>query len=398
MPGGEDRHVLQQVELVSSAHEVSLYSESNADLDETIETGARMLYSKRMVEEVGAAMDEFQPNVVHLHNAYPSLGPSVHLAARKRRVPVVMTIHNMRLRCPNGIMFTEGLRCRRCESGNYLNAVVHRCFPTHRQSVGYASALWIHRFAMRLEAHVARFLAPSEFMRSRLLQWRIPGQRIRVVRHFVEASPGESRGRPFGDYGLYLGRLSPEKGLGVLLRALNDAGDPPFTIAGDGPERRALERLARQLRLSNTRFLGALPHVDAQRLLTGARYLALPSIGEEVAPLAAIEALSMGRPLLVARSGALAELVAGGAGVACRPGDVDDLRAGLVHLTQDDEQWQLASEAAQATANAFTPQHHLSELVAVYREVAPTARRSGTRTIRPIPSGEAQDGGRERPA
>ena len=265
IPGGEDRHVRDQVDLVSRAHDVELISEANVDLQEDPVTAARMLYSRAKKQHVGAIIDRFAPEVVHVHNAYPSLGPAVLLAARERGIPVVMTVHNFRLRCPNGFMFTEGAMCHRCESGLYVNAMVHRCFPTKKQAGAYAAILWAHRFVMRLEERIARFIVPSEFMGQRLLEWGIGEERVRVIRHFVPSAGSSGSDPRIGSYGAFLGRLSSEKGLDVLLAALRRAGDPPFLIVGDGPHRRALEDLARKLRLDNTRFLGWRSHERGRR-------------------------------------------------------------------------------------------------------------------------------------
>ncbi|MGZ5385446.1 MAG: glycosyltransferase, partial [Acidimicrobiia bacterium] len=185
--GGEDRHVHEQVELVSQAHDVELIAEANLDLSESPATAARMLYSHTKKRETGLIIDRFSPDIVHIHNMYPSIGPAVLLAAIQRRIPVVLTVHNYRLRCPNGLMFTEGGTCRRCESGLYVNALTHRCFPTRKQAGAYAAVLWAHRFAMRLERHVSRFVVPSEFMRQRLLEWGFEEERIRMVRHFIRS-------------------------------------------------------------------------------------------------------------------------------------------------------------------------------------------------------------------
>ena len=133
-PGGEDRHVRDQVDLVSGAHDVELVSESNVDLSESPATATRMLYSRAKKRDVGRIIDRFAPDVVHIHNTYPSLGPAVVLAANDRGIPIVMTVHNFRLRCPNGLMFTEGALCRRCQSGVYTNALLHQCFPTMKQA------------------------------------------------------------------------------------------------------------------------------------------------------------------------------------------------------------------------------------------------------------------------
>lgn len=371
IPGGEDRHVRDQVDLVSRAHDVELISEANVDLAEGPVTAARMLYSRAKKQHVGAIIDRFAPDVVHVHNAYPSLGPAVVLAARERGVPVVMTVHNFRLRCPNGFMFTEGAMCHRCESGLYVNAIVHRCFPTKKQAGAYAAILWAHRFVMRLEERIARFIAPSEFMGQRLLEWGIGEERVRVIRHFVPSAGSSGSDPRIGSYGAFLGRLTSEKGLDVLLAALARAGDPPFLIVGDGPHRRALEDLARKLRLAHTRFLGWRSHGEVGELVAAARYVAIPSVGEETASLAALEALAAARPLLVSESGGLPELVATGAGVVSRPGDEIDISDKITLLMEDDELCRRASTEALTFARRWLdPERHLAGLESLYRELS----------------------------
>ncbi len=314
-----------------------------------------MLYSRSKKQRMGAVIDRFAPDVVHVHNAYPSLGPAVLLAAYERRVPVVMTVHNFRLRCPNGLMFTEGAMCRRCESGFYVNATMHKCFPSKRQAGAYAAVLWAHRFVMRLERQITRFVVPSEFMRRRLIEWGIGEERIRLIRHFVPSFGSGGTEPRIGSYGAFFGRCSTEKGVDVLLAALHRAGDPPFLIVGDGPQRRALENLARKLRLANTRFLGWRSHDEVGELLAAARYVAIPSVCEENAPLVALEALSAARPLLVSERGGLPELVASGAGLLCRPGDEIDLSRKIGRLMEDDETCRQASIEAQIARPRVAP-------------------------------------------
>lgn len=372
IPGGEDRHVREQVDLVSGAHDVELVSQANVDLSEGPVTAARMLYSRAKKREIGAVLDRFAPDVVHVHNAYPSLGPAVFLAARERAVPVVMTVHNFRLRCPNGLMFTEGAPCRRCEPGLYLNAVWHRCFPTKRQGVAYASALWVHRFGMRLEKQIARFIAPSEFVHRRLLDWGIEEERVRLVRHFVSRTQHGVTREQMGAHGVFFGRLSPEKGLATLLRALRLAGDPPFLIVGDGPQRNALERMATDEGLVNTKFLGWQSRENAGEVLSSARYVVIPSVSDETASLSALEALAAGRPLVVSDLGALPELVQSGAGITSRAGDADDLARKIAMSSRDDEFCLRASREARRVARAsLTREHHLGELESVYRGCLP---------------------------
>ena len=181
LPGGEDRYVHQQVELLQEHHAIRLIGRDDEVLTETARTAMRMTVSRAERRSVRRVVSDFRPDVVHLHNAYPSFGSAVHVVAERRGLPLVQTVHDFRLRCPNGLMFTEGAACRRCEAGNYANAIVHDCFPTRTQAAGYASALWVQRFVLELERKVTIFVAPSRFMRSRLIEWGIPTDRIDVV-------------------------------------------------------------------------------------------------------------------------------------------------------------------------------------------------------------------------
>ncbi|MFN2490072.1 MAG: glycosyltransferase [Actinomycetota bacterium] len=364
LPGGEDSYVSQQVPLLRRRHTAELLSRNNEELAGGVTTARRMVGSRAEQRRVEEALRSFRPDVVHLHNAYPSLGPAVHHAAGRAGVPLVMTVHNFRLRCPNGYMFTEGAPCRRCEGGVYTHAALHRCFPSRTQAATYAAALWLHRFVLRLEDKVALFLTPSVFVRGRLLEWGIAPERVEVVRNFTALHQDAS---PPGAYGLYLGRLSGEKGVDVLVRALHQAGDPPFRIAGEGPLRGALGHLAQELGLRRTEFLGHVAAAEVPALLRGARFLALSSVWDENAPIAALEAMAAARPLLVTNTGGLPELVAGGEGVMCEPGDVDGLADGLRRLFDDDELCGRAAGRAHARARAeFSPEHHLERLEAAY--------------------------------
>lgn len=365
--GGEDGYVQQQMELLSDRHTVKLLARHNSELPGGLSTVRNMTFSRQSNDDVDSTVRDFQPDLIHLHNAYPSFGPSVHQVASKRSVPLVMTVHNFRLRCPNGYMFTEGESCRRCEKGFYHNAVVHRCFPDRGQAAGYATALWAHRFLLRLDRKVSLYITPSEFVRNRMLEWGFEPSRVEVVRNFtsVHEEPVEA-----GSYGLYLGRISSEKGIDVLLRALKDAGDPPFKIAGDGPILEGLQALAGRLELRNTEFLGRLGRPEVLTTLRDARFAVLPSSWDENAPLAALEAMALGRPLLVTATGGLVELVQNGEGLVCPVGDVAALAASLRELSANDDRCrELGREASRRARKEFRPEAHLARLEATYDKV-----------------------------
>ncbi len=368
IPGGEDRYVEQQVDLLRERHEVALFAGNNDELSGATSAATRMLSPRAMRSRAAQAISEFGPDIVHVHNIYPSLGASIHGAARKAGVPLVQTVHNHRLRCPNGYRFTEGQVCDRCVAGNYANAVLHECFPTKAQSVGYATALWIDRFLRHLERDVDLFVAPSEYMADKLRTWGMPSERIAMVRNFAEGATPSSTGA--GTYGVFAGRLSSEKGVDVLLAALAQAGDPDFTILGDGPLRADLEALAGRLGLVNTSFRGRVDREDIDRIVGGARYFVMPSLSDENSPLAVFEAMVRGVPPIVSDRGGLPELVSDPSLVTI-PGDADDL-ARAVGLIRTDEALhaRAAASARDFAEKELLPQTHLERLEAAYATAA----------------------------
>lgn len=365
IPGGEDRAVRQQADLLARNHVVELLSEKNEDLDEHITVGARMLFSPKKKKEVAQAITRFGPDIVHIHNVYPSLGPAMHLAANEASVPLVMTVHNYRLRCPNSFMFTEGSVCHRCQKGNYFNGVLHRCFPSIKQSAAYASVLWLHRFVVRLEEKVSLFVTPSVFFRDRLLEWGVSSGKVVVIPNFVH--PRALAQPTPGEFGVFVGRLSSEKGVDLLLEALKIAGDPPFRIIGDGPLEGPLRDRAMTLRLNNTSFLGRVPPNQVDDALRGSRFLVMPSLGNENCPMAALEAMALGRPLLVTSRGGLPELVRNGTGLVSRPGDPQHLADQIEKLMTDDSFCHEAGmRALSVSRREFSPDTHLARLEAAY--------------------------------
>lgn len=367
--GGEDRYVDRQIELLSGAHDIEVVRPHNRDLEGGLRTGARMLYSPTLTRDVSEIVRRFRPHVVHLHNAYPSLGPAVHLATRRLQIPVVMTVHNHRLRCPNGYMFTRGLPCRRCEDGNYVHALVNQCFTSPSQSIAYGTTLWAHRFIMRLEAEVRLFIAPSLYMLHQLERWGLGGPRATLVPNFAWPAPGVNGASP-GSYGMYVGRMSPEKGLNTLLEALRIAGDPPFRFVGDGPMLESLSAAAMAFGLTNTFFMGRVPTEELADQFRGARYVAMPSLCDEIAPLAALEAMGAGKPLLLSDRGGLPELV-GNDPFLVRPAGMPAEWAEAIRRLHTDDRFCVAAgrRAFRTFCERYSPEAHRRGLEDSYSKV-----------------------------
>lgn len=364
LAGGEDRYVGELERVLRTRHDVHLYAAHNAELGSGPSAAAVMFRGVKAKRELTDVIRSFEPDLIHVHNTYPALGPAPFLVARELGIPLVMTLHNYRLRCPNGYFFTHDGICTRCESGNYLNAVAHNCLPTRTQSVAYASSLWLHRFGLRVEDAVSRFVAPSRFLAKRMTEAGIPEDRLSIVPNFAYRNAGLSRHQM---HGLYADRLSFEKGLDVLIRALQVAGNPPFKIMGIGPEEQMLRREAVSRGLSNTEFMGQVSPEVVRKELSRARFLVVPSVCYENAPLISMEALAAGCPLIVSDGGGLPEIVAGGAGITFPMGDATALGRTLQLALQDDDLvQQMGGRARRAFEEEFTPNRHLERLEQVY--------------------------------
>jgi glycosyltransferase involved in cell wall biosynthesis len=267
--------------------------------------------------------------------------------------------------------------------------VLHDCFAGRDQATAYAMALGFHRFGLRLEDKVGAFVVPSEFVRRRTAEWGFPPERVRMIRNFapMPADPGSP-----GTGGLFLGRLSGEKGAADLLDALAVAGDPPFEIAGDGPDDLNLRDQARRLGLANTRFLGRLDRPEVDAALRRAGYVVVPSRSDETASLAAIEALAAGRALVATRVGGLPELAADGRGEAVPPQDPAALGAAIARVVADPGRVASQGRAAAAFAAAeLSANAHRSALQSLYADLV--AARVGHDDPRPreaLQVGEAE--------
>jgi glycosyltransferase involved in cell wall biosynthesis len=252
---------------------------------------------------VAAAVRRTGARVVHAHNVQPSLGWRALAAARRAGARVVLHLHNYRLVCAVGTCFTRGEDCTRCHGRNTLPGVRLNCRGGSRaESAAYGAglALWQRRLAASADA----FVVPSAFALRRLEELGAPlGGRARVIpsvqRSFVERSRAAG-----GEHALYAGRLSEEKGAADAIAACRLAG-VPLVVAGDGPQAAALRAAAGP----DVRFTGRVDPAALARQRAGAALALVPSRYEEILPLAALEAMAAGLPVVASSAGGLAELV-----------------------------------------------------------------------------------------
>lgn len=320
--GGEDVVVEAESALLASrGHEVRLFSRSNADIGARPRPmlGVRAMWSATAAAAMGEAISSFAPQVMHVHNTFAVISPSVYWAAARAGVPVVQTLHNFRLLCPQATFLRNGAVCEDCLGHLPWRGAVRGCYRESRAlSTMVAATLTLHRALGTWRHKIARYIALNEFCRRKFIEGGLPADRIEIKPNFVELpAPAETRRDGF----LYVGRLSAEKGLAVLVAASAIVPEAVVRVAGAGPESESIARHSPRVQL-----LGSLQKAQVQAEMSRARALVIPSICQETFSLALIEAFGNALPVIASRAGALPELVEDGlTGLIFQAGDSDDL-------------------------------------------------------------------------
>jgi glycosyltransferase involved in cell wall biosynthesis len=359
---GENRVVEDEKRLLANAgHEVRTWTPTPSDLQGlgAVQLGTRAIWSRNAVRVVRELVRNQRSEIVHCHNLFPLLSPAVISAASAEGAAVVMTLHNYRLLCLPATFLREGRTCEDCLGHLPWRGVVHGCYRDSRPGSGVlASSLGLHR-ALRTFARVRLYLAVGRFVREKYVQAGFPEDRVAVKPSFVGAAP---RRQGPGDYFLFLGRLSREKGLGTLLAAWSRSHEQ-LVVAGDGPERALLQNAP-----STVDYRGALPTAEIPTVLSRARALLLPSLSYEGAPRAVLEAYASGVPVLASGLGGLPEMIEdGSSGILVRPGDVADWVAAVERLMEDTEAERMGERAWRLWRERYSPERGLQNLEAAYR-------------------------------
>ncbi len=378
--GGEDTVVEHTGELLAKAgHQVHHLVVDNREEIGTsrlgaVRTGLRARWNPASARRVEALLDAHPVDVAHVHNFFPVLSPSVYGAFRARGVPVVQTLHNYRLLCANGLFFRAGRPCEECVARGPWNAVRHGCYRGSRLQTAVWSEQAAHHARRRTwRRDVDLFTTPSEYARARLWAADLPAARVRVLPNPVP-DPGEPR--PGGEGAVFVGRLSPEKGVAHLLEAWRELGDTPLTIVGTGPEEAALRERARSL--PAVRFTGALSREGVDAELRRASFAVVPSLWYETFGMAAAEAMALGTPVVAPRRTAVEELLESGrAGLLFDRGDLRGLAQACSALAFDPERARFLGEEARALyEETLVADLALDRLLCVYEEAIDRLRGS----------------------
>jgi glycosyltransferase involved in cell wall biosynthesis len=328
------------------------------------------IWARDSHREIGALIASEAPDVAHFTNTFPLISPSGYYACRSARVPVVQSIHNYRLICPAATLWRDGAICEECIEHSLLRSVRHACYRESRPtSAVLATALAIHRRCGTYANLIDRYIALTEFARNKLIAGGLPEERLSVKPNFVEPDPGVREST--GDYALFAGRLTAEKGVHTLLDAWKQLGpDIPLRVAGDGPLRDALAQRIDTEGIAGATLLGSLSRDAMMRELRDARVLIFPSEWYEGMPMAILEAFACGVPIVASRLGGMREMIDDGrTGLLVPPADPQSLAARVRWAFEHESELAALGRAARAEYEAhYTEAANCAQLIGIYRQ------------------------------
>lgn len=364
-PGGEDQVFREEGALLERfGHTVFRYVLHNDDVEGIgrAALAARTLWSRPAYRDVERIVRAEGIEVVHVHNTLPLASPAVYWAARKAGAAVVQTLHNFRLLCPGATLFRDGRPCTECLGRLPLPAVRHACYRGSRSATAAVAAmLTAHRALGTWRRAVDRYIALTPFARDLFVRGGLPAAKVVVKPNFLGEDPGVGKGG--GGFVLFVGRLSPEKGVGTLIEAWRRyPGLPPLKVVGDGP-------LAADVQAAPVDWLGAQPREDVLALMRAADLLVFPSQWGEGMPMVLVEALACGLPIVASDHGAMATMVDEEAGRRVPPGDPDALAAAVRALMDDAPlRARLRGGARRCYEAHYTAAHNHDLLLQIYRD------------------------------
>ena len=373
-PGGEDVVFEQERELLRrNGHEVRVYCRSNRDVDSY--TGVKRLvllhtaiWSSYTYEEFSELLRSEKPDLVHIHNTWVMISPTVYVACKEAGVPVVQTFHNYRLLCPAGTFFRDGRTCEECMDHGQWRSVVHGCYRDSRLTTA-AKAIMLATHRLRgTWAGIDCYITLSQFSRNQFLRGGFPAEKLFVKPNFVHPDPGVCADK--ADYALFIGRLSPEKRVSTILSAWAQVGVPiELFIIGGGPEAADLRKEAARRDLTHVHFQGYLPRDQALAFMHRARFLVFSSEWYENFPVTIAEAFACGVPVICSAMGAMQEIVEDGrTGLHFIPGHAADLAAKVEWAwNHPDRMQEMGKEARREFETKYTAEKNYPQLMEIYR-------------------------------
>jgi glycosyltransferase involved in cell wall biosynthesis len=409
---GTEVYLFELMELMrSKGHEVALFSMADERGEPTrydrhfvphidfkgelnwrqkVRGAAHLIYSTEARRRIRAMIQEFRPDVAHIRSIYHHLSPSILWELRKQNVPVLYHLNDFKLLCPNYNFVSGGRACEMCKGGAFWQALRTRCYPGAAARATLVAEAYVHRWFGTYRKCVDLFLAPSRFVRDKFVEHGWDAELFEVLPHFqnIHAIGDPPNDGPI----LYFGRLSAEKGIDDLIRAMQQLPHIPLVIAGDGPQKNELERMTASLRLTNVEFVGHLGAGERDRRIAQSRFTVLPTHAYETLGKTILESYAHARPVIATDMGSRRELIHDGETGLLYPVGSDNQLADSIQLlaTNPELTKKMGRAGWEMTRCEHAPEQHYQKLMSLYdRLVAGKPKRSGAALAR---ADEAQSG------
>lgn len=372
LQGGEDAVVDAEIALLRQyGHDVYVYRRHNDELNAMSRPAAALttIWSKRSASAIENLCREFHPDIIHMHNSFPLISPSLYWIAARQNVPVIQTLHNFRLLCPQAIFLRNEKICEDCIGKFPWRSVTRKCYrDSALQSAVVTGMLGAHRMLGTYRQKITRYIALNAFCRDKLIQGGLPAPLFRIKPNFIDSAVRPDWVARHG--GLFVGRLSSEKGLDVLANAVTGAELRDISVIGSGP----LEPLATAT--FSALYHGFRPLDEIIERMRASLFLIVPSICYESFPRTIVEAFACGLPVIASRLGALPDLVQDGiTGLLFNPGDAADLAAKIAWAQSNPLQMLKMGQAARKEYELkYTPQQNYQTLIGIYEEAIDAIR------------------------
>ncbi|MMZ46452.1 Alpha-D-kanosaminyltransferase [compost metagenome] len=374
--GGEDKVVEQESAMLRSrgietehyyVHNDSIQSRGLANM---AKLAVEAVWSLPEFKRIKKLLLQVKPDVVHVHNFFPVISPSVYHACERLGIPVVQTLHNYRLICPAATFMRGNKVCEKCLHGTLLHSIRHGCYRgSQLQTIPVAAMIKLNDLIGTWQHKVSRYIALTEFARDKFAESGIPLDRIAVKPNFIHHKKVKTQYDPNDRYLLFVGRISAEKGVRNLLQAwsqLEDRDGLSLVIIGDGPEKAELAAAYPQ---EDVRFLGKQDGDTVLDCMSRAMYVMVPSIWYEGFPMTIVESFSVGTPVLCSRLGALEEVVEDGVtGFHFQHDDLENIKTVIRCAVAYENYAAMRQKVSENYAARYTEEVNVKQLMAIYSE------------------------------
>lgn len=365
---GEEAVVQGQKTLLEQhGHDVHLFTRSSAEISSMAFGKLRAffggIYNPFTRRAFCKFMQIYRPDLVHIHNLFPLISPSILLECNKLNIPVVMTVHNYRLMCPNGLFTVNSEVCDRCADGREYWCFLRNCEQNYLKSLGYALRNYISRRFDFFKNNIAAYAVLSNFQQNKMLGAGFPADKVLVVPNMTD-NVNITKNNNIGKYVSYVGRISHEKGISTLFKAASNCPDIPFYLAGN------YEASSSSLKdiPDNCHLVGFLEQQKLHEFHMSSRFLVSPSICYETFGLSNVDAMLRLKPVIASRIGGLPEIVEDGiTGILFEPGNEADLTEKIRYLWDRPELCSQMGRAGREKAlKEYSSAQYYERLMAVY--------------------------------